>query len=267
VTPRWKARVGPALLLSLALLSAGYGLLARAPGMPACPFGDDVELPLQTVCGRALGGLWRSVGLGLAAGTLACAVALGLALFARRFGGVVDALVEKGAELFFAVPDVLVLVALGVVVQVARGGEDGVPLILMVLSLTAVGWAAPTRQIQDRLRSLERQEFVQAAQAVGVTRWRLLRRHLLPFAWDYLLAIFLLRVPAIVLTESTISFLGFGLPPSEPSLGKYLGTNYGKLLLGEWRVVAPAWALLVLVVVAFQWTGQGLLSRADARAR
>jgi peptide/nickel transport system permease protein len=266
VSPRWRARLGLTLLALLAGTSLVWSLLADVQGLPECPLGPDVELPGYSVCARTLGGLWRSIGLGLAAGGSACVIALALALVARRFGGVVDVVIAKTADLLFAVPDVLVLIAIGFAVKLLRGGEDGVPVQYMIVSLTAIGWAAPTRQIQDRLRSLEQQEFVLAARSLGATRWRILRRHLLPFARDYVLAIFLLRVPAVVLTESTISFLGFGLPPSQPSLGKYLGSNYARILQGEWRVVMPAWILLIVLVVAFQWAGQGLLSRDGERS-
>ena len=268
MSPRMRGRLGLALLLLLVALSAGYSLLSRLPAMPACPLGPDVQLAQRTVCERTLGGLWRSVFIGLSAGGLASFVALALALLGRQLGPLADWTVEKSADLLFAIPDVLVLIGLGFAVSVGKGGENGVPLVLMVGSLAAIGWAAPTRMIQNRLRSLERQEFIFAAHALGLGRWRILTRHLLPFAWDYLLAIFLLRVPAIILTESTISFLGFGLAPSEPSLGSYLGTNYESLLNADgWRVVLPAWMLLVSVVIAFQWTGQGVLARAEERAR
>lgn len=261
MSERGKLKAGLLLLGLLVGVSALYPLVAAVPGAPGCLFGRDLELPNETVCARTLGGVWRSVGLALSAGFLACALALGLSVAARLFRGPVDAAVEKSADLVFSLPDVLVLLCVGFAVKVVRGGEDGVPLVWMALALTAVGWAAPTRMVQNRLRSLERQDFVAAAESLGASRWRVVRRHLLPFAWDYLGAIFLLRVPAIVLTESTVSFLGFGLPPDQPSLGKYLGANAAKLILGEWRVVAPAWALLALVVLAFQWTGEGLLAR------
>jgi peptide/nickel transport system permease protein len=260
-----KLWLGVAALAILVTASAGYPWLSALPFAPACPFGMDLEIPSETVCARTLGGLWRSVGLGLVAGSAACLIALGLATLGRRFGGWVDTLIEKSADLLFAIPDVLVLIAVGFAVKVIRGGEDGVSIPWMLASLTAIGWAAPTRQLQNRLRSLARQEFVQAAEALGASRLRIVIRHLLPFAWDYLLALFLLRVPSIILTESTVSFLGFGLPPDQPSLGKYVGANASRIVQGEWRVIGPAWLLLVGVVVAFQAVGSGMLARTRSR--
>ena len=262
---RWAGLAALALLVAIGALQA----LVFAPGRAACPFGADPVLPALTVCDRALGGLWLSVTVGLVAGVGAALAALALALLSRTLRGPVDLLVSKLADLVFALPDVLVLLLIGfalIVLRDARGVRLD-PVVAMTASLVAIGWAAPTRMIQERLRSLEREEFVVAAEAVGATRWRIVTRHLLPFAWDFLLAVFLLRVPAAILAESTVSFLGFGLPGDRASLGTYLGEATGALMRGEWRIVLPAWALLVLVVLAFQWTGQAVLARARGRER
>jgi peptide/nickel transport system permease protein len=256
---------------ALLLASFLYEPLAALPLLPDCPFGRDPTFPAtDTVCGRTLVGLRRSVGVGLLAGGAAAGGALLLALLGRRFGRAADVAVEKAADLFFALPDVLVLILVGFAVgllQDAHAGFRPPAFLVVVLSLVLVGWAAPTRQIQNRLRSLEGQDFVLAARALGASRWRILTRHLLPFAWDYVLAIFLLRVPATILAESTVSFLGFGLPARQASLGTYVGLHYAALLRGAWGVLLPALALLLLVVLAFQWTGQGALSRVEGRGR
>ncbi len=263
-----KGLVGLALLLFLGGASVTYPWWSTR-WLVECPFGPDPALPAQTVCDGTLGGLWRSMLVGLLAGAGSCLVALVLAVLGRRAGRVVDGLVARGAELFFAVPDVLVLVAVGFAVNVVNGeGAARVsPLVAMTLALVAVGWAAPTRQLQRRLETLAGMDFVLAARSLGASRTRVVLRHLLPFAADFVWALFLLRVPAVVLAESTVSFLGFGLPASEPSLGAYLGTHYGHLLHeGQAMVVVPAWVLLAVVVLAFQWAGQDLLGRADREA-
>lgn len=263
-----KGRIGRAALVLLAVVSLGYPLIAGIPFVPDCFFGPDIEFPHQTVCARTIGGLWRSITVGLVAGGISALAGLGLALAARRFGAVADEIVTKAADLFFSVPDVLVLIAIAFAVGLVSDARDVRPpaMLVMTLSLAAVGWAAPTRMIRNRLRSLESQEFVLAAEALGATRGRILVRHLLPFLRDFVFAIFLLRVPAAILAESTVSFLGFGMPPDRPSLGTYLGQNYRKILLGEYQVIGPAWLLLVLVVVAFHWTGQGALARRAGEA-
>ena len=264
-----KPWLGGAALALLLLASWAYEPLSRWEALPTCPFGADPTFPTtDTVCGRTLVGLRRSVVVGLLAGGTAAGVALGLALLGRRFGGLVDGGIGRLADLAFALPDVLVLIVLAFVVgllQDAREGFRPEALTVMVVSLTLVGWAAPTRMIQRRLATLAGQDFIVAARSLGASEGRLLMRHLLPFAWDYVLAIFLLRVPATILAESTVSFLGFGLPPREASLGTYIGLNFASLLRSAWGVLLPALALLFVVVLAFQWLGQGVLQHAQGR--
>ncbi len=265
-------RLGPRGVLGLATV---LGLLAASLLWPRwggalppslCP--PDWELPrTATTCSRTMLGLGRSVAVGLTCGGAAALLALALAALAARFRGWVDVAVARTAELFFAIPDLLVLIGLHFAVLLlrdARAGFQPSAFAVTVVSLTVVSWAAPTRMIQDRLRSLEREDFVQAAVAVGTTRWGLVRRHLLPFAWDYVLAIFLLRVPATILAESTVSFLGFGGGPDEASLGSYIGRWYGTLLQGDLHLL-PALVLLAAIVVGFQWLGQAALAATGVR--
>lgn len=256
--------LGVGTLVLLVVASLLPALVGQA--LPECPVGPDPYLPFESVCAQALSGLWRSAALGLVAGALGVTLAVALALFGRWLGGAGDVFIEKLAELFFSIPDVLVLVTLGFVARAVSGGES-LSLGWMMLGLSAIGWAAPTRMVQNRLRTLDRLDFITAARVIGVGEGRLLVRHVLPLAWDFVLALFLLRVPAIILTESTVSFLGFGLPLAEPSLGKYLGSHFGLLLLGQWEAVVPAWLLLVLVVLAFQQVGQALLARTQGGGR
>ena len=258
----WRTRLGLLVLVLLGGLTAGHAIMSATNTLPECPLGADPSMPFETVCGQVVGGLWRSLLLGVTAGAGSCVTATILALIARRVGGRFELLIEKGAELFFSIPDLLVLIVLGFVSRALWGG-DGVTLPFMILSLVAIGWAAPTRMVQNRQRTRERHDFISAAHAIGVPKTRVLLRHVLPMAWDYLLAIFLLRVPAIVLTESTISYLGFGLPLDQPSLGRYLGGHWTLLATDDWMKVVPAWALLALVVIAFHQVGNGLLARAE----
>ena len=261
--------VGAAALGVLLVASWLYEPLAAWDVLPACPFGPDPTFPAtDTVCGRTLVGLRRSVAVGLFAGAAAAGLALVLSLLGRWGGAWIDGLIARSADLAFALPDVLILILIAFVVGLLRDAHPGFrpnALGVIILSLTVVGWAAPTRMIQRRLATLASQDFIVAARALGASEPRVLLRHLLPFAWDYVLAIFLLRVPATILAESTVSFLGFGLPPREASLGTYLGLNAVSLLRSEWAVMVPALVLLILLVLSFQWLGEGLLGRVQGR--
>lgn len=243
------------LLVLAVMLAASFAFGRVWPEVAAqhCPFGHDVLRPDQTVCELAFGGLWVSMLIGLGAGALATGFGLIVALGSRAAGGLVERTAMAFADAFFSLPDVLVLMVLQLAGQTwgdLRPALKLPPWALMVVSLGLIGWAAPARIFRDRLLSLEGREFVTAARALGGTRSHLLLRHLLPDLAGDVMTLFLSRVPAAILAESTVSF--FGIARVEPmSLGRYLGTSYSALVYqGGARVVLPAWALLVIVVLA-----------------
>jgi peptide/nickel transport system permease protein len=261
MSPRKLGWLGVALLLGLWLGS--FVLSVLLPEVPAryCPLGNDVLRPDRTVCELAFGGLWVSLGVGLAAGALSTLAGLGLATLARLTGGAFERWVLRLADAFFSLPDVLVLMVVQFAGQTLGDLRPELklgPVPLMIVSLGLVGWAGPTRMLRNRLATLEDQEFVLAARGLGGTRAHLFRTHLWPSLKPYALAIFLSRVPAAILAESTVSF--FGIARLEPmSLGRYLGTSYSAILYeGGARVVLPAWALLVLIVLGASLAARGV---------
>jgi ABC-type dipeptide/oligopeptide/nickel transport system permease subunit len=262
---RASAVAGWALLLGL--FGASLALSQLWPEVPRryCPFGADALRPDRTVCELAFGGLWVSLGVGLLAAALATGLGLGVALGSRLLGGALDRLAMRLSEAFFSLPDVLVLMVIQLAGQTVGDLRPGLklhPAALMVVSLALVGWAAPARMLRSRLTSLEATEYVAAARALGATAPQVFRSHVWPFLGGYLLTLFLSRVPAAILAESTVSF--FGIARMEPmSLGRYLGTSYSALVYeGGARVVLPAWALLVAIVLA-----ANLAARASPAAR
>ncbi len=257
---RAEAWVGVALLALLwgasVLLSEAAPLTLRAH----CPFGADLLRPDQSVCELAFGGLWVSLTVGLLAGALGTLGGLLVAMFARGVGGRLEAWTMRLTDAYFSLPDVLLLMVLQTAVQnlgELRPAWRMPAFASMVISLGLVAWAAPARMFRNRLASLEGQDFIAAAKALGGGRLHLLRRHLWPGLRLFVLTVFLARVPAAILAESTVSF--FGIARMEPmSLGRYLGTSYSALLYeGGGRVVGPAWALLLLVVLGATLAARG----------
>lgn len=265
ILPRSRASLIGATLLGTLWISS-FGLSHwRGATVLHCPLGRDLLRPDQTVCELAFGGLWVSLSLGLAAGALSTSLGLLLAVFARSAGGAVDRWSMRLADAFFSLPDVLVLMVVQFAGQTLGDLDPRLhvpPPLLMVLSLAIVGWSGPARMLRNRLETLEQQDFVRAAKALGSGRWHLIRRHLWPNLREYTGAIFLSRVPAAVLAESTVSF--FGIARMEPmSLGRYLGTSYSSLLYPSGaRIVLPAWGMLVLIVLAASLAASGKRSQA-----
>jgi ABC-type dipeptide/oligopeptide/nickel transport system permease subunit len=259
-----QAWVGLALLGGLGVLSLLAGRVFPEVLASTCPLGKDLTRPDRTVCELAFGGLWISLAIGLAAGALSTGLGLLVAAMARLAGGAVERWVMRLADAFFALPDVLVVMVLqlaGQSILDAGGGASLGPFGLMVVSLALVGWAGPARMFRNRLDTLEGQEFVAASRALGGSGPHVLRVHLWPALRPFVLAVFLSRLPAAILAESTVSF--FGIARMEPmSLGRYLGTSYAALIYeGGTRIVIPAWLLLVLLVLGASLASQALATR------
>ena len=267
----WRWRAGLGLLGGLTLLSLLHPLLERL-GLP-CPLGHDPAMRDLTVCALTMQSFWRSALVGLVGGGASVLFGLLLARLARRRGGWVEAGLLKAGDLFYALPNVLIVILIGFIFKRLRAGgllpfldragllADLWPMALLIGALVAQGWAGPMRMIHNRLRSLEAEEFVQASLALGASRSWVQRRHLAPIMRPYVLGLVLLRIPATILAESVVSFLGFGLPPDHPSLGSYLSLNsryFVERAPGSLWLPVPAWALLLLLVLGFQWAGTAL---------
>lgn len=262
---RASAWIGFGLLATLCVSSFVFGALAPDVLAEHCAFGRDVLRPDKTVCQLAFGGLWVSLAVGIAAGVLSTVLGLVLAALARVTGGVFESWTMRFADSFFALPDVLVLMVLQLAGQMLGELNPALklqPAPLMIVSLALVGWAGPARMFRNRLVTLEAQEFVTAARALGGTRLHLVLRHLWPGLRAFALSVFLARVPAAILAESTVSF--FGIAHMEPmSLGRYLGSSYASLVYeGGARIVMPAWGLLVLIVLATTLASRGVAAPA-----
>jgi len=257
---RRSAWAGIGLLVGLWAISFTAGAIWPA-ALKVCPLGRDILRPDSSVCELAIGGLWVSLTIGIAAGAISTVAGLLIAMGARAARGVVEEATLRFADAFFALPDVLVLMVLQFAAQTLGDVEPRwkVPqLALMIFSLAAVGWAGPTRMIRNRLATLESQDFIAAAKGLGATRAHLLLRHVWPGLRAYVLVLLVSRIPSAILAESTVSF--FGIAKVEPmSLGRYLGTSYASLLYPAGaRIVVPAWLLLVLVVLGAALVARGV---------
>ena len=264
-----RAWVGLVLLVGLGLASWLAARVFPEALASACPLGTDPTHPDRTVCELAFGGLWVSLAVGLCAAVLSTLLGLLVAAGARAVGGLLERWVLRLVDACFSLPDVLVVMVLQLAGQSLADAYPRAtpgPFGLMVASLAFIGWAGPARMLRNRLATLETQEFIAASRALGASAGHLLRVHLWPALRPFTLAVFLSRLPAAILAESTVSFLG--VAQMEPmSLGRYLGTSYAALMYeGGARVVLPAWGLLVLLVLGASLASQGLQAAARGRA-
>lgn len=185
-------------------------------------------------------GLRTSVVVGVSSTVIALAVGLLLGLLAGYAGGRVDSAVMRIADIQLSFPPILIALVL-----LALSGQ-GIGKI--IIALVAVQWAYYARTTRSVAMVERKKEYVEAATALGLSPLRIMLRHLLPNCLPPLIVIAALQVASAISLEATLSFLGLGLPVTQPSLGLLIANGFQYLLSGKyWISFFPGLALLATV--------------------
>ena len=241
------------LLAVFAPLVAPYGeaeqdVLARLqPPSAAHWFGTD-ELG-RDVLSRILYGSRLSLAIGILPSVISLVIGIVLGLLAGYFGGWADYVIMRLADVMLSVPSLL----LAMVVMYTLGSST----VNLFVALSMVGWASVARVVRSQTLSLKESQYVEAAQSIGVSRFNIMRRHILPNCVPSLIVLFTLNVPAAILSESSLSFLGIGAQPPAASWGLMVNQSKQFLFTQPWLALAPCVAIMV-VVLAFNFLGDGL---------
>lgn len=266
-------RGGRARLLGMALLAvallAAVGLAGRvlapvamatdfsakmlAPS-PAHPFGTDQMG--RDMLARVLAGLSTSLMVGAIASLATAAIALALALASAYGGRAVDALVLWLIDLVMGVPHIVLLLLISY--ALGRG------LWGVAVGMALTHWPGLARVLRAELMQARREPYLEASEALGVSRMRMAMRHLLPAIAPQLIVGTVLSFPHAVLHEASITFLGFGLPPDEPAIGVILAESMGYLTTGAWWLAVLPGAVLVACVLLLDALGSSLRRVLDA---
>jgi ABC-type dipeptide/oligopeptide/nickel transport system permease subunit len=206
----------------------------------------------------------------IAVTTVGLTLGIFFGVLAGYLGGWVDTLVMRLSDVLFAFPGLLFVFFIAATIkprleawvrgvglrEVARSGY--VDYLVVIIALGLVGWPGMARLIRGQLLSLKKREYILAAQAIGVPTWRIMLRHLLPNAMPPVIVAVSGGMGAIILSEATLSFLGIGLQPPNPSWGAMLYQYYGYWRTELWPLLFIPAAVLVAIVLAFSFLGDGL---------
>ncbi len=186
-------------------------------------------------------GLRISIGVGVSATLCALALGLSLGLAAAFFGGRVDALIMRVVDIQLSFPAILIaLILLAVLGQ----GVDKI-----IVALVAVQWAYYARTVRSAALVERSKEYIEAARCLALPGARIVFRHLLPNCLPPLIVVATVQVAAAIALEATLSFLGLGLPITEPSLGLLIANGFTYMLSGKyWISFFPGVALLATIV-------------------
>ncbi len=249
-------------------LIAPYGPLDQAPEVNNRPpfwRGDNGDIhilgtdPLgRDLLSRTMYGARVSLLIGATAVLLAGTIGVLLGLLAGFVGGVVETVIMRLVDTMLAIPFVLLAI-----VSVALFGQDLLGLIL-ILGLT--GWLGYARIVRGVVLSLKEMPYDEAARALGAAPPRVLVRHVLPGIWTPVIVVATQQVGAMMIAESSLTFLGIGIPPTIPSWGAMIADGRAYVMLAPWVSVFPGLALTTTVLAVY-FFGDGLRDFLDPRLR
>jgi len=199
-----------------------------------------------------------SVALGVVAVTSAGLVGLAIGLMAGYFGGAMDDVIMRIAEIQMAFP----LLVLALILMAVFGPG----IVSMFVAFTISGWPIFAKITRGIVLSIRHQEFIEAARAIGCGNIRLIIRHVLPNVLPYIVILTALQLSGMILTEAGLSFVGIGIQPPTPSWGNMLGEGRAYLSNAWWLATFPGIALMITVLGA-NLLSDGLQVVLDPRAR
>ena len=272
----WSFRRSPVTVVAAALTLVCIGAAALSPWIsPQNPF-DAAALDLNAafkppawieggdptfllgsdnqgrdILSTIMHGARISLGIGLASVVFAMALGVSLGLVAGYLGGRLDALIMRIADVQLSFPAILIALLIDGVARVALGGErhDEIVIPVLVLSIGFAGWVQYARTARGSTMVEKEKEYVQAARVIGRRPLAIMLSHVLPNVMGPVLVIATIHIATAIITEATLSFLGVGVPATQPSLGTLIRVGNEFLLSGEWWItVFPGVALVVLVL-------------------
>ncbi|WKD59529.1 ABC transporter permease [Corynebacterium caspium] len=260
-----------ALLILMAVVMAVFPQLL-APGDPrTCDLGNSLGSPSAghpfgfdrqgcDIYTRTIHGARASVTVGLLTTILVVIIGTTLGALAGFFGGILDALLSRLTDIFFAIP--LVLAAI-VVMQMFKEGRN---LVTVVLVLGLFGWTNIARIARGTVLSLKNEEYVTAARALGASKATIIMRHILPNAAAPIIVYATVALGSFIVAEATLSFLGIGLPTSVVSWGGDISAAKASLRTQPMVLFYPAFAL-ALTVLSFIMMGDVVRDALDPKSR
>jgi peptide/nickel transport system permease protein len=211
---------------------------------------------------RSMDGGRISLLIGLSAMILAIIIGTAVGATAGFYGGLTDNLLMRFADIMLTMPTLFVAILL---TQLLRAGvipflSAGIMPIVLVIAATS--WMSVARVVRAAYLAIKQKEFIEAARAAGATNSRLIIHHILPNAMSPITVAATLRVGAAIITESGLSYLGFGVQPPTPTWGNMLRNAQSEMDYAPWTAVFPG-LFIFLTVISVNYIGDGLRDALD----
>ncbi len=220
------------------------------------PFGTDTngrDLLVRVMLGGQI-----SIAVGLAASLVSLGIGVIYGATSGYLGGRIDNVMMRFVEILYSLPFVFLVVVL--VVFFGRS------VVLIFVVIGAVQWLEMARIVRGQTLSLKRREFVGAAEALGLTDWQIIRRHIIPNTIGPVIVFVTVVVPQVILTESFLSFLGLGVQAPLASWGTLISEGTKNMQGAPWLLIFPA-IFFVATLFALNFVGDGLRDALDPKDR
>jgi peptide/nickel transport system permease protein len=207
--------------------------------------------------------------VGLLATLLAMVIGVTLGLISGYVGGKLDAFIMRVADIQLSFPAILIALLVDGLARAALPKElhDQLALYVLVLAIAASGWVRYARTVRGSTLVERNKEYVQAARVIGRHPIAIMFTHVLPNALGPVLVLVTLHIGEAIITEATLSFLGVGVPPTQPSLGTLIRIGNDFLFSGEWWITVFPGAMLIMLVLAINVLGDWLRDALNPRLR
>jgi peptide/nickel transport system permease protein len=209
-----------------------------------------------------------SLFVGFASVVLSVLIGVSLGLLSGFVGGRTDAFIMRICDVMLSFPSILIALLIdGVGRAIWPNAHGTLAFGVLILAIALPGWVQYARTVRGLTLVERSKEYVQAARVIGVSKLRIMRRHVLPNVLGPVFVLATIQVGQAILTEATLSFLGVGVPPTSPSLGTLIRIGNDFLFSGEWWITIFPGLMLVMIVLSVNLIGDWLRDALNPRLR
>jgi len=199
-----------------------------------------------------------SIAIGFVGTITSVLIGIILGALAGYLGGKVDYIIMRIVDIMYGLPYMLL-----VIIAMAIFGRN---ILNLFFALAIISWLTVSRMVRGQIMSLKNQEFIEAARSMGASTWRIIFKHLVPNSLSVIIVFSTLRIPAFIMTESFLSFLGLGVSAPFASWGSLVGDGVGSMALYPWKLFFPALAMTIFLF-AMNFLGDGLRDAFDPQSK
>jgi peptide/nickel transport system permease protein len=263
----WLAPHDPTDVASLSLLDSFKPPLGLPDADWSNPLGTDNQG--RDVLSAIMYGMRISLLVGFFSVVFAIVVGVLFGLVAGYAGGLVDAVLMRVADVQLTFPSILTALLVDGIISAAlpRTMRDALQIYVIIFAIGISLWPGFARTVRGSTLVERNKDYVMAARIIGVPSWRIMLSHLLPNVIGPVMVVGTLALGSAVIAEATLSFLGVGLPPTQPSIGTLIRFGNDFLFSGQWWVTVFPGLALVLLVLAINLLGDWLRDALNPRLR